>query len=182
MRLTRRDAIAALGAAGVSVGGSAAFLSEDEPGQAGGTSSEAGPGDSVLRTLTAAAEVLYPSQVEGIEAFLAQYVRGKTADRPDFRRGVEESVRYLDEYAKAWYDTPFADLDPTARETALHRMSADTADPDPEGSDVQRVRYYVVNELLYALYSAPTGGELVGLENPRGHPGGLESYQRGPRS
>jgi hypothetical protein len=43
------------------------------------------------------------------------------------------------------------------------------------------VRYYVVNELLYALYTSPTGGELVGIENPQGHPGGHESYQHEPR-
>jgi len=61
-------------------------------------------------------------------------------------------------------------------------MSVDTADPVPDGDDVERVRYYVVNELLFALYSSPTGGELVGLENPRGNPGGLASYQRGPQS
>jgi hypothetical protein len=42
------------------------------------------------------------------------------------------------------------------------------------------VRYYVVNELLLALYASPTGGELVGIENPQGHPGGTASYQQGP--
>ena len=40
-----------------------------------------------------------------------------------------------------------------------------------------RVRFFVVNELLFALYSSPTGGSLVGIENPVGHPGGTESYQ-----
>jgi hypothetical protein len=61
-------------------------------------------------------------------------------------------------------------------------MGADTADPDPDpdGTDAGRVRYYVVNELLYALYASPTGGELVGIENPRGYPGGTASYRRGP--
>jgi hypothetical protein len=59
-------------------------------------------------------------------------------------------------------------------------MGADTVDPDPDGGDVARVRYYVVNELLFALYASPTGAELLGLENPQGHPGGLASYQRGP--
>jgi hypothetical protein len=59
-------------------------------------------------------------------------------------------------------------------------MNADTLEPDPRGSDEQRVRYFVVNELLFALYASPTGGELVGIENPQGHPGGIQSYQRGP--
>jgi len=43
-----------------------------------------------------------------------------------------------------------------------------------------RVRYYLVNDLLFALYSSPTGGKLVGIENPQGHPGGTGSYQQPP--
>ncbi|MEA5408870.1 hypothetical protein VB773_15715 [Haloarculaceae archaeon H-GB2-1] len=57
-----------------------------------------------------------------------------------------------------------------------------TAEPNPDGTTAERVRYYLVNEPLYALYASPTGGTLVGIENPQGHPGGTESYQRGPQS
>jgi hypothetical protein len=42
------------------------------------------------------------------------------------------------------------------------------------------VRHLVVNDLLYALYASPTGARLAGLENPPGHPGGIESYREGP--
>jgi hypothetical protein len=63
----------------------------------------------------------------------------------------------------------------------LDEMGVDTADPDPEGPDPARVRFYVVNDLLFALYASPTGGELVGIENPQGHPGGTDSYRRGPQ-
>lgn len=168
MRLTRRDALTALAAAGVAAAG--VRLAERD----------AGPlADRDVATLVAAAEVLYPDAVEGVPSFVEQFVRGRAAERPDHARGTARAAAYLDDYARAWEDRGFADLDAADRRVALHRMNADTADPDPDGSDVERVRYYVVNELLFALYASPTGGRLVGIENPPGHPGGLASYQRG---
>lgn len=182
MRLTRRDALAALAAAGVAVGGGAVVLSRDS--QQGDKIGSDGPelSDEELATMTAAAEVLYPSAVENVEQFVTQYVRGRASHGPEYVREMAESVRYLDEYAAAWYDEPFAELDEATRREALREMNADNAEPVPDGSDVERVRYYVVNELLFALYATPTGGELVGMENPTGYPGGLASYQRGPQS
>lgn len=186
MRLTRRDAVAALAAAGVAVGGGGALFRSLDEGRRD-TSEREGASDRPitddgLTTLVAAAAVLYPSEVENVESFVTRYVRGRADDEPAHVAGIADAVTYLDAYAESWYDEAFAALDPSVREEALRRMNADTAEPDPDGSDVERVRYYVVNELLFALYTTPTGGELVGLENPQGHPGGLASYQRGPRS
>lgn len=177
MRLTRRDAVAALAAAGVA--GTAAALSGDRSEIDG---AERMLTDGEMATLVAAAEVLYPSAVEDVDRFVERYVRGRTADRPDHAAGIADAVGYLDEYARAWHDRAFAALDPETRGETLRRMGADGVDPDPNGEDVERVRYYVVNELLFALYTTPTGGALVGIENPQGHPGGTESYQRGPQS
>jgi hypothetical protein len=176
MKLSRRDALGALAAAGVAVGagGAALLAAEDDDG----TDAPLSPDD--VGTLVAAAEVLYPSEVEGTASFVERYAEGVAAGRPDHAAGVADAVAYLDDYAEAWTDERFGALSPAERDRALGRMGADTADPDPQGSDVERVRYYVVNELLFALYASPTGGELVGIENPIGHPGGTESYRRGP--
>ncbi|MFB6087907.1 MAG: gluconate 2-dehydrogenase subunit 3 family protein [Haloarculaceae archaeon] len=182
MELTRRDAIAALAAAGVAAGGGGAVLRSANEEAGNGDGSDPAVDDDALTTLVAAAEALYPSAVENVEAFVTRYVRGRADDRSEYAREIAASAAYLDEYAEAWYDEGFAALDRSARAEALRRMNADTADPVPDGSDVERVRYYVVNELLFALYTTPTGGELVGLENPQGHPGGLASYRRGPQS
>ncbi|MFB6157168.1 MAG: gluconate 2-dehydrogenase subunit 3 family protein [Haloferacaceae archaeon] len=177
MRLTRRDALAALAAAGVAGGGGAVLLSERDGEDANGPL-----GGRVTDTLVAAAEVLYPSEVEGVGTFVRRYARARAEDRPEHAAGVAAAAGYLDEYAEAWHGQRFAALDPATRDDALRRMGADDVDPDPSGSDAERVRYYVVNELLFALYASPTGGKLVGIENPQGHPGGLASYQRGPES
>jgi hypothetical protein len=174
MELSRRDAVAALAAVGVGAG--AAGYAADE---LGGDAPSAPP-DPVVGTLTAAAEVLYPSDVTGVEAFVETYAeRRAAADDAHFRR-VRETVRAVDEAASEWYGSPFADLPAGDRDAVLRELGADTADPAPEGTTAERVRYYLVNDLLLALYASPTGGELVGIENPQGHPGGVESYRRGP--
>lgn len=172
MRLTRRDAVVALASAGIAV---AAGVTLEPP-----TAEDSGPLDeAAVDTLVAAAEVVYPDDVTETRAFVERYVGGRADERPDWAAGVSEAVTYLDHYTDSWHGAAFAALDPEERDGALRSMGADEASPDPEGTDTERVRYYVVNDLLYALYASPTGGRLVGIENPQGHPGGTASYQRG---
>lgn len=174
--LTRRDALIALGAGGVAIGGGALSWSHltDE------SSTQEPVPEHHRDTLVALAEVIYPSEVTGIESFVEQYVVGKARARPEYADGMIDALAELDEYARTWEQVPFAALDAEARDDLLGEFSVDIADPDPEGRPDERVRYYLVNELQFALYSSPTGGRLVGLENPQGHPGGTESYRRPP--
>lgn len=175
MELTRRDALAALtavgGAGGLALGYS--HLAGDSPG--GDDPSD----DHVVDTFVAVAEVLYPSELSGVRDFVETFLRGRLDDG-DHARGLREAVAALDAKARSWYDGRTVELSPASRDTLLVRMGADTAAEHPDGTVPQRVRYFVVNELLLALYSSPTGGELVGIENPQGHAGGIESYRRGP--
>jgi len=186
MELTRRDAVAALAAVG---GGAAIGLSGlVEPPSA--TSGDDGPrednsgapGDAEIEaTLVAAAEVVYPSDVTGVEEFVRTYLSGRLG-REEHRAGMARAVAELDQLANNWYGGRFAALDPGDRDDFLRELGADSAEENPDGTTAERVRYYVVNEVLLALYASPTGGELVGIENPQGHPGGQASYQRGPRT
>ncbi|MFW5955800.1 MAG: gluconate 2-dehydrogenase subunit 3 family protein [Halorhabdus sp.] len=174
--LTRRDAMEALAALGVAgAGGGLTLWLTDENREP----TEDGPLSGHDRaTLAAAAEVLYPDDVTGVDEFVQQYVDGRaTAD--EHAEGLTGTLAYLDEYCESWFGERFADLEPAERDEALRRMHADEAHPDPDGSDVERLRYYVINDLLFALYASPTGGRLIGIDNPPGHPGGLSSYQRG---
>ncbi|PSP54512.1 hypothetical protein BRC82_10035 [Halobacteriales archaeon QS_1_67_19] len=184
MELTRRDAVAALAASGVAVGGGAVLAGNpfDPPAEddAAVTAESADP-QRRLDALLAVADVVYPSDVSGVDEFVRRYVVGRVEDRPARREGMVAALETLDEYARRWHDESFVDVDAETRAELLDQLGVDTADPDPDGADRHRVRYYLVNELLYALYSSPTGGELVGIENPQGHPGGTASYQRGPQ-
>lgn len=171
MELTRRDAVAALAALGTA---GAATVGVREGGE------NTDPNDERVReTLVAAAEVVYPDEVGGIESFVETFLDGRL-DREDQATGLRGAVSELDDLAAEWHGDQFSALSPADRDRLLREVGADAADEDPEGTTAERVRYYVVNELLLALYSSPTGGELVGVENPQGHPGGIDSYQRGP--
>jgi hypothetical protein len=186
MELTRRDALAALAAFGGSTAGCAAPTAQSGVGDEEGPGASDGEGDDAvakpdertLRTLAAAAEVVFPSELSGHREFVETYVLGRIEGRPEYRTGLVRTAEELDATARDWQDAGFAALDPAVRDRLLRDLGVDGADPEPEGTITGRVRYYVVNELLYALYSSPTGGELVGIENPIGHPGGTASYQR----
>jgi hypothetical protein len=178
MELSRRDALVALAGAGVAGGAvTGAGLAVDGDGEKG---SDPEPTSPVEAVLVATAEALYPSAVTGVESFVRTYAAGRFEARPTYATAVEETTAIIDARARLWENRPYVDLSPDDRAELLRGLGADTADPDPEGTDAERVRFYVVNELLYALYTSPTGGELVGVENPQGHPGGVASYREGP--
>jgi hypothetical protein len=191
MELTRRDAAAALAAIGATGGvalgvrrtsdeggsGDGAEGAPDDPAEGG----EGLPSDEAVRTaMTAVARTVYPEAVSGIDSFVDGFLDGRLDGSPH-DEGIRAAVAEVESAARSWYDAPVADLSPADRDELLRELGADTAEEDPAGSTAERVRYYVVNELLLALYSSPTGGELVGIENPQGHAGGAESYRRGPR-
>ena len=118
--------------------------------------------------------------MSGIEAFVDGFLEGRLSEKAH-ADGIRSAVSELDEHARSWYGDRVTELSVEKRDRLLREIGADTAEEDPEGTTAERVRYYVVDELLLALYTSPTGGELVGIENPQGHPGGAESYTRGPR-
>lgn len=182
MELSRRDALGALSTVGVSLGAGTALLAESWRNQSEG---DARPdpgepfGEHERQTMVLIARVVYPSAVTGIEPFVSTYLDRRTAARPAVARGIAETVSTLDKLGRDWYGGAFVDLGVDTGDRLLRAVGAETADADPAGTTAERVRYHLVNELLFAFYASPTGARLVGLENPQGHPGGVASYQRG---
>lgn len=171
MELTRRDTLTALSAFGVgSVAGCTALTDDDETNV----------DEHAVRTLVAVATAVYPSSVEGIESFVREYTVTRVRDDAAYEAGVADAVARLDAYVEQFYDESYAALPTEERAAVLDQMGVDTAEPVPDGVDHERIRYYLVNELLYAFYTTPTGASLAGLENPPGYPGGTASYRRGP--
>ena len=172
MDLSRRDALAALAATGVAgVAGAAAL---DDADGAPVDPSDNGAVDG-LDTLVAVAETVYPSAATGLETFVETYADGLPNARRDDVLAVAAD---LDATARDWHDTPLVDLDRSTRDSLLRDLGVDVADPDPDGYLSERIRFHLVNELLYAFYASPAGGRLVGIENPIAYPGGTESYRR----
>jgi hypothetical protein len=177
MELTRRDALATLASAGVVGGGGAAALAREHRAESDGSPVE----PAILDALVATAGVVYPDAVSNVVEFVETYSLGRLDARPEYREGVRDAVGELEEHARAWHGASYVELDAGTRDDLLRSMGVDAAEEDPEGTTAERVRFHVVNELLFALYASPAGGRLVGIENPQGHPGGTGSYRRGPR-
>ncbi|SMO33967.1 gluconate 2-dehydrogenase subunit 3 family protein [Halorubrum cibi] len=187
MELTRRDAAAALAAVGAT-GGVALGVRRAGDGSASGADGAVGDGESgeelpddgaVREAMAAIATTVYPEAVSGVDAFVDGFLDGRL-DGSAHGEGIRAAVAELESTARSWYDAPVAELSVADRDELLRGLGADTAEENPHGTTAERVRYYVVNELLLALYASPTGGELVGIENPQGYAGGAESYARGP--
>lgn len=174
MELSRRDALFVL--AGGGVAGSAAIhrgLLDDVDDSLSG---------SELRTLGAVADLLYPSSVEATSEFVETYVVGRQRWDDDYLQGVRGALDALGRTSRRETGRSFPSLGTGLRDDVLRATGADRAHSDPAGTEAQRVRYYLVDELLYAFYASPRGGRLVGNENPTGYPGGTDAYQNVPSS
>lgn len=169
MELTRRDALLVLAGGGL-VGVTA---SRREAGSDSGSPI----GQTDVRTLAAVAEVLYPSAVEPTPEFVETYVIGRHGSEDRYQTGLREALETLRRWSTRLTGKELHTLPPDRREHVLRAEGADLSYPDPEGTDAQQVRYYVVDDLLYALYATPKGAALVGQPNPAGYPGGTESYR-----
>lgn len=140
-------------------------------------STDDGIGDEEVDALVALAETLYPSEVEVSSDFVETYVSGQRELDTDHVDELVSAVTTVRQWGRERAGSDLSDLTPKKRGEVLRATGADRAYPDPDGTEAERIRYYVVNNLLYALYTTPKGGKLVGNPNPPGHPGGTEAYQ-----
>jgi hypothetical protein len=175
VRLTRRDALVSLAAGGAVAGGLS--LSASHAARTLEFDDDDPLTEAEVATAVAVADAVYPSAVEGVPAFVEAYV-GRL--RPSRREAVGAAAGGLDRRARDAYGAPFATLSRGDRETLLREIGVDRVVSKPEGTLAERIRYHLVNTLLYALFTSPTGSELVGIENPVGHPGGYDTYGEEP--
>lgn len=169
MELTRRDALLALASGGIVA---STALGADEVGDAFT--------ESDVETLADLAEVLYPSAVEPTAEFIETYVVGRYRSDEDRLAGLQSSLQVVRRTSVRETGRSLGELTVETRDDVLRATGADRAFPDPDGTTAQQIRYYAINDLLYALYTTPKGGELIGNPNPPGYPGGVEAYQQGP--
>lgn len=172
MKLTRRDAMIALAGGVGATAGVGGVTDVFDRNAAVSLDSKR------VDRLSAVADVVYPSEVDATREFVETYVVGRTEDRDDYRDGMVSAVDTLARESNREYGREVSRLAESRVERLLRELGVDTAHPVPDGTVAERIRYYVVNDLLYALYTTPVGGRLVGYENPDGYPGGTEAYQR----
>lgn len=175
MELTRRDAMLALAAGSAVVGGLGEVADRITAAEFTGEFD-----DRTIGQIVAVAEVVYPSEVTPTEEFVSTYTLGRTSNRREYRVGIQHAVADLERESQERYGSRVHELSLETRDRLLRSLGVGNVVPDPDGTVAERVRYYLVNELLLALYTSPVGGRLLGHENPTGYPGGLAAYQRGP--
>ncbi|TQQ83590.1 gluconate 2-dehydrogenase subunit 3 family protein [Halonotius terrestris] len=162
MELTRRDAVTALTAAGITTTAGCAGLT-------GETGSDAEP----MEVLVSLADVLYPSDIEPTPEFIETFMYGRITDEESYREELTAGIETLNQLAADEQGGAFHTLSADQRRSVIENTDLRTGPSEPDGSDVARVNYYLLDELLFAFYSSPTGGELIGNTNPRGFPGGF---------
>lgn len=181
---TRRQLLAALGGAAVAAGahgygtavrGTLQLADDTDAG------TEDRPGSPAhVETATAMADAIYPQSVSVDESFVERAVFGRVEPTPGHFEALVESVEAVESHARARFGAPVTDLSLATRRWVLKSMGVTMVHPMPDGTTAERVRFYLVNDLLYALFTSPLSSPLTGIENPPGYPGGLEAYRRAP--
>ncbi len=161
-QLSRRDALTALAAGGITATAGCSAIGTDGPDQE----------LSSTETLVELAGVLYPSEIETTEEFIETYLFGRIVDEESYQAELEAGLETLNELSMDEYGDGFGALDYDQRVTLFEETELRSGDSVQDGSDIERLNYHVIDELIFAFYSSPTGGELVGNPNPRGWPGG----------
>lgn len=176
MRLTRRDAIAVVGTSGILTAAATVIGDASTAGKQrhnpDGAANTGSLQDEAFSTMHALAEVLYPSEVEVNRGFIKTYVERHPSE---WQAEIGTSLEDLDSHSRRWADKRFAALTPERREGLLREYGIDRVQPVRDGTTNQQIRFYLVNGLLFALYTTPKGSELVGIRNPQGYPGGYQS-------
>ena len=170
MESTRRETFSIVLFGGIGAGaGLRGLAAVSEPPQE--AHSEQPITDSHKETLSKLAEVIYPSAVTEPDPLIDSYLHYQPPDR---LRAIRDATLDLDTAAQRRYGAQFAALTTGERETLLREMGVDRMSAVQDGTVPGRVRYFLVNGLLFSLFTDPAGSQLVGIDNPVGHPGGYE--------
>lgn len=90
---------------------------------------------------------------------------------------MKQTISDLNGYTVDANGEPFYEISSGSEKISiLSSLGVENAKSDSTGGIPSRVRYYLVNGLLYALFTTPKGSKLVGIDNPRGYPGGFATY------
>lgn len=168
LRLTRRDALTAVAASGTLAGISLAV--SEAADEADSQQGDSALSDTDIATAEAVATVVYPTAVDVTTAFIETYLRRLSTDR---KAALSDTVEALNAHTQSSYGASFHEIDDRSkRDAVLRSLGVNRARSVSTGSVQERVRYHLVNSLLYALFTTPKGSRLVGVENPTGYPGG----------
>lgn len=170
MKLTRRQTL--LGLIGASSVGSLGIYELLDRTTIDGPLSDAG-----MNGLLTVADIVHPAAPEDVEPVISAYVDRLNDGR--IRRLVM-TLSELNSRSRRHFSASFGTLSRAQGERLLVTLGVNRVQPRPEGTLAERVRYHLVNSVLYALLTHPVGTELYGIGNPVGFPGGFASHTGEP--
>jgi hypothetical protein len=133
-----------------------------------------------VEAATAVADAIYPQSVAVDESFVENAVFRRVEPTPGHFDALVETIEAVERHASARFGASVTGLSPGTRRQVLQSMNVTAVHAMPDGTTAERVRFYLLNDLLYALFTSPRSRPLTGIENPPGHPGGLAAYRRAP--
>lgn len=170
MRLTRRRAL--LGLVGASsVGGLGVYE------LLGRTTNDGPLSDAGMDGLLTVADIVHPAAPEEVEPVISAYVGRLNQTRT---RGLVTTLSELDSRSRRHFGASFGALSRAQGERLLTTLGVNRVQSRPGGTLAERVRYHLVNSVLYALLIRPAGTELYDIGNPVGFPGGFDSHTGEP--
>lgn len=173
MRQSRRSVLASLGLGALGGTGLLAVRRSDTTADSNERPVEIS--DDAVTTMVALSEVIYPSSVTVSAGFVRGYV-GLLGRWHQNR--IQDAVEDLDIVSRSTTGRQFSELTVDRREAVLRTLGVGSVTPDPTGTASARVRYYLCNGLLLALFTAPDGTRLFGIDNPLGYPGGYHGAEQ----
>lgn len=167
MRLTRRQAF--LGLLGLSSAASlGAYEVTDDP-----RSDRTTLTGNERETVLAVADVVFPSDTRPLEPVVTGYVDRLNDDRT---RALVATLADLDRTAYDRFGVPFRSLSRADRERLFGALGVPRVQPQRRGTLPARIRFHLVNSVLFAILTHPNGTAPLGIDNPVGYPGGFSSF------
>jgi hypothetical protein len=126
------------------------------------------------------ARAIYPSSFPVDESWVENRVFGRVEPTEGHFDQLVAAIEAIDAHARARFGGPVTSLSEGYRRGVLQSMGVTEVHATADGTTAERVRFYLVNDLLYVLLTAPESSDLTGIVNPPGHPGGTDVYKQGP--
>ena len=120
-------------------------------------------------SFNAVAKAILPRSIDDPSAVAATYHTSLPEARTE---EITQALADLERYSQHRYNQSLSSLSHDQIDALLFTLGVHRVQPVADGTVAERVRYHLVNGLLVTLYRQPVGSTLLGIENPRGHPGG----------
>jgi hypothetical protein len=127
----------------------------------------------VVDGMVTVADAVYPGDPEQFRPVVRSY----TTRLGDSRRGeLLGTLSELDRISSRHAGSPFRTLAGPEATRLLERLGVNRVQSRRQGTLSERVRFHLVNSVLYAILTDPAGTGRFDIDNPAGYPGGFDSY------